>query len=150
MKRNRNLVLLSHDHYQGLNLANLIKKGAPVFNRLPNDVTGKLRYTLDMYDNDLVKHFSDEEEILFPAVEGKDPDVDIIIEEMLEDHSKVRDLIFYLRTGHSIEENLHQLGCLLEKHIRKEERVLFKRIEELLSAEELKILGMRICFSKNK
>jgi iron-sulfur cluster repair protein YtfE (RIC family) len=150
MKRNRNLILLSHDHYQGLSLANMIKKDAPLFNRLPNDIPGKLRYTLEMYDNDLVKHFSDEEDILFPAVEGKDPEVDSVIEEMLEDHCKVRDLIFHLRTGQNSEENLHLLGCLLEKHIRKEERVLFNRIEELLTAEELKILGMRICFSKNK
>jgi iron-sulfur cluster repair protein YtfE (RIC family) len=95
MKRNRNLVLLSHDHYHGLSLANLIKKDAPVFSKLPNDIPGKLKYTLEMYDNDLVQHFADEEEILFPAVEGKDLRRLInLIEEMLEEHAVIRDIIF--------------------------------------------------------
>jgi iron-sulfur cluster repair protein YtfE (RIC family) len=150
MKRNKNLILLSHDHYHGLSLANLIKKNAPEFSRLPNDMPGKLRYTLNAYDNELIQHFFEEEEILFPAVEGKDPEIDELIEEVLEEHCRIRDLVFCLRAGVSIEDNLDRLGCLLEKHIRKEERILFKKIEDILTDEEMKKLGLRLSFSKIK
>jgi iron-sulfur cluster repair protein YtfE (RIC family) len=148
MKRNRHLVMLSHDHYHGLSLANLIKKDAPVFKKLPNDLPGKLKYTLEMYDNDLVQHFADEEEILLPAIEGRDFETDTLIDEIIEEHCRIKDIVLNLRLGIDIEENLDLLGCMLEKHIRKEERILFKRIEEILNEDELKRLGMRISFSK--
>jgi iron-sulfur cluster repair protein YtfE (RIC family) len=150
MKRNRNLISLSHDHFHGLSLANLIKKDAPEFKRLPNDIPGKLRYTLEMYDNSLFQHFVEEEEILIPAVEGKDPETDTIIEELLDEHCRIKDIIFNLRIGNDIEKNLDLLGCLLEKHIRKEERIFFRKIEDYLSESELKKLGMRLSFAKNK
>jgi iron-sulfur cluster repair protein YtfE (RIC family) len=148
MKRNRNLVLLSHDHYHGLTLANLIKKGAPFFTRLPNDIPGKLRFTLQAYENELEKHFLEEEEILFPAAEGKDAEVDSLIEEMLDEHSTMRELVSILRKKIDVEDNLDKLGHVLEKHIRKEERILFKKIEEILSEEQLDILGMKLSFVK--
>jgi len=148
MKRNKNLVLLSHDHYNGLTLANLIKKDAPVFSRLPNDLPGKLRYTLEKYDTDLEQHFIEEEEILFPAVEGRDAETDDLIEEILEEHCLMRDIIFNLRYGIEVEANLDLMGRTLENHIRKEERILFKRIEEVLTEEELIRLGSRISFSR--
>jgi iron-sulfur cluster repair protein YtfE (RIC family) len=150
MKRNSNLVLLSHDHYNGLVLANLLKKGAPVFNRLPNDIPGKLKFTLESYDRDIEKHFTEEEEILFPAVEGKDTETDILIENVLEEHCRMRELISNLRMGKDIEENLYKFGALLEKHIRKEERVLFRKIEEVLTEEELGNLGEKLVASQKR
>jgi iron-sulfur cluster repair protein YtfE (RIC family) len=148
MKRNKNLVLLSHDHFNGLTLANLIKKGAPVFSRLPNDIPGKLRYTLNAYDSEIKQHFLDEEEILFPAVEGRDPEIDKLIEQVLEEHCRIRDLISALRVGIETEENLNRLGSMLEKHIRTEERILFNKIETVLEQNELEELGTKIIFGR--
>jgi iron-sulfur cluster repair protein YtfE (RIC family) len=150
MKRNKNLVLLSHDHYHGLSLANLIRKNAPVFSKLPNDIPGKLRYTLDKYDNELEQHFAEEEDILFLLAEGKSLEIDKLIEEVLEEHAVIRDIIFRLREGVDVEEDLDHLGSILERHIRKEERQLFGMIEEALTEEELEELGNRISSMRKK
>jgi iron-sulfur cluster repair protein YtfE (RIC family) len=51
----------------------------------------------------------------------------------------------------NIEDILDELGMLLDNHIRKEERILFPKIEEILSDEELRNIGDRLSLSrKNK
>ena len=42
------------------------------------------------------------------------------------------------------DDILNELGVLLESHIRKEERVLFEKIQNLLSDEELKQLEIKL------
>lgn len=144
MRRNKNLVLLSHDHYNGLTLASLIKKGAPHSARLPNDVLGKLRYTLNKYEEAIEPHFLQEEEILFPAVEGRNSEIDHLIEEVLEEHCMMREIVSLLKKNIHPEDNLHAFGVALEKHIRKEERTLFQKIEEVLTNDELSGLGIKM------
>ncbi len=53
------------------------------------------------------------------------------------------------KTEH-LENVLDDLGWLLEKHIRKEERELFVEIEKVLSDEELKIISDSISKSRTQ
>ena len=56
----------------------------------------------------------------------------------------MQSLIIELETADQLENVLDELGWLLEKHIRKEERELFVEIEKLLSEEELLKIGKEL------
>ncbi len=143
MKRNASLTPLSIDHHHGLILAALIKKDAPKYEKLPQSLEGKIEYTLKAWENELMIHFKNEEDILFPAVKGKNNELDNTIEELLEEHVKIGGLVNSLRTDSDKETILNELGNILEGHIRKEERILFEKIQQIFPEEELiKLIGV--------
>jgi len=137
MRRHKNLIGLSHDHHHGLRLAQLIKKDAPVYKDLPNDAEGKISYTIKAWEEELKYHFKNEEEILFPAVENRDEKINELIDELLVEHEEIEYKISQLKTSSEKEEILNDLGYILEQHIRKEERELFDRIQEVFGEDEL-------------
>jgi iron-sulfur cluster repair protein YtfE (RIC family) len=144
MKRHPALHPLSHYHHQGLILAQQLKKGAPQYKGMPATLEGKKDYTVSFYKSELVKHFKDEEEILFPSVLRKNEKVDSLIKEVISEHRKLESLVNELEKTNQLENVMDELGQLLEKHIRKEERVLFVEIENILSDDELKIIGEKL------
>jgi len=146
MKRHPALHPLSHDHHQGLILAQQLKKDAPQYKGMPLTLEGKKEYTLTFYKTELKKHFEDEEKILFPFVKSKNEDVDKLIEEIISEHRKMESLIKELHETDQLENVLDELGWLLEKHIRSEERELFGEIEKILSEDELEIIGTKLSF----
>ena len=148
MKRNPALYTLSHDHHQGLILAQQLKKGAPQYKGMPSTLEDKKEYTLSFYKTELVKHFQDEEEILFPAVKNKNDELDRKIAEIISEHRKMESLIKNLEETDQLQNLLDELGHLLEKHIRKEERELFMEIEKVLSENELKVISEKISQSR--
>jgi hemerythrin-like domain-containing protein len=148
MKRNPALYTLSHDHHQGLILAQQLKKGAPQYKGMPSTLEDKKEYTLSFYKTDLKQHFLNEEKILFPAAKNKNAVVDKLIGEVISEHRKMEALIRDLEKTDLLENVLDELGHLLEKHIRKEERDLFMEIEKVLSDDELKIISDKISQSR--
>jgi iron-sulfur cluster repair protein YtfE (RIC family) len=141
MKRHPALHTLSHDHHQGLILAQQLKKGAPQYKGMPSTLEGKKDYAVSFYKSELVQHFRDEEEILFPSVLGKNEKVDSLIQEIISEHRKLESLVNELGKTNQLENVMDELGQLLEKHIRKEERILFVEIEKVLSEEEFLKIG---------
>jgi iron-sulfur cluster repair protein YtfE (RIC family) len=137
IKRHKSLHSLSHDHHQGLILAQQLKKGAPQYKGMPSTIEEKKNYTIIFYNTDLKKHFLKEEEILFPLVKGRNSVVDNQINEIIDEHRKMENLISEMKITEDLTTMLHEFGTLLEKHIRKEERELFTKIEKLLSENEL-------------
>ncbi len=93
MKRHPALYTLSHDHHQGLILAQQLKKGAPQYKGMPSTPEDKKDYTLRFYNSELIKHFTDEEEILFPAVKNKNAEVDKLVSEIISEHRKMESLV---------------------------------------------------------
>jgi iron-sulfur cluster repair protein YtfE (RIC family) len=144
MKRHPALHPLSHDHHKGLILAQQLKKDAPQYKGMPSTLEGKKDYAISFYESELVQHFKDEEEILFPLVKNKNGDVDKMILELISEHGKMESLIREVKETDRLEDLLDELGQLLEKHIRKEERELFVEIENILSDDELKIIGEKL------
>lgn len=137
IKRHNALAPLSRDHHQGLILAQLIKKDAPEYKDLPKSIPDKVKYTINHYKNELVKHFTKEEELLYPAVKNKSNEIDELFKEIILEHKKINKLVLQLESGKNKTDILNELGVLLELHIRKEERLLFEKIQNLLSDEEL-------------
>lgn len=150
MKRHPSLYTLSHDHHQGLILAQQLKKGAPQYKGMPSTLEDKKDYTILFYKTELVKHFQDEELILFPAVRNKNDELDKQIAEIISEHRKMELLVKDLETTQQLENVLDEFGWLLEKHIRKEERELFVEIETVLSDDELKIISEEISRSRKE
>ena len=150
MKRHTALYTLSHDHHQGLILAQQIKKGAPQYKGMPSTVEGKRDYAIQFYNSELKRHFANEEEILFPAVKNKNAELDRKIAEIISEHRKMETLIRDLEKTDRFENVLDELGHLLEKHIRKEERELFMEIEKVLSEDELRVISEKISQSRKE
>ena len=150
MKRNPALYTLSHDHHQGLILAQQLKKGAPQYKGMPSILEEKKDYTIQFYNGELKKHFAEEEEILFPAVKNKNAVVDKLIAEVISEHRKMESLVNNLETTYRLEDVLDELGKLLETHIRKEERELFVEIENVLSETELSVISENLIESRKK
>jgi hemerythrin-like domain-containing protein len=148
MKRHPSLYTLSHDHHQGLILAQQLKKGAPQYKGMPSTLEDKKDYTISFYNTELVKHFQDEEVILFPAVRNKNDELDKKIAEIISEHRKMELLVKDLEKTLQLENVLDEFGWLLEKHIRKEERELFMEIEKVLSEEELQVISEEISNSR--
>jgi len=137
IKRHKSLQPLSRDHHQGLILAQILKKGAPVYKGMPSTIEGKKEYTLLLYNSELVRHFKNEEEILFPLVKGKNSEVNKLTEEIINEHRQINQLIIEVQSTNELERKLDELGRLLENHIRKEERELFPKIEKILTEVQL-------------
>lgn len=148
MIRHQALIELSKDHQKGLMLAQLLKADAPAYKGLPTDLHGKMNYAIETFHSDLKKHFDDEEKILFPFVKGKDSECDKLIDELLDEHLFLSKNISQLNDSQKLSDKLDSIGKNLEQHIRKEERILFNKIQELLTDNELEILKNKIEFSR--
>jgi iron-sulfur cluster repair protein YtfE (RIC family) len=144
VKRHQSLFSLSREHHTVLLLAVMLQKGAPKYKGMPVKIPDKVEYLKAKY-TDLKKHFNAEENILFPFVTGKNNLIDELIDDLIRDHNKLAEYMVMLDSHDDSEKLLDDTGRLLECHIRKEERVLFQKIQEVLSEEELneleKLLG---------
>ncbi len=136
MKRHPSLIPLSHDHHHALLLAQLLKKDAPQYRDLPTDLEGKLKYAFDKYHNDIIEHFSEEEQVI-SKTNGASKELDQLNNEILADHIQLRRLFSSLNDNSTVDE-LDFLGRILEAHIRKEERQWFPMIQETCTDEMLK------------
>ncbi|MCK5457770.1 MAG: hemerythrin domain-containing protein [Melioribacteraceae bacterium] len=148
MKRHSAIVSLSHDHHHALILAQAIKKNAAKSGLGAKSIWEKVKATINAYNTELIPHFSHEEVLLFPIALGKDEELDKMIEDIMEEHDKIRIAVEFLNTG-NIEENLDAFGRSLEQHVRTEERILFPKIEEVVGDEELNILNGQIIAVKD-
>ncbi len=144
MKRHRSLIPLSHDHQQGLFLARVLKKKKSRFKSVPRQPEAKVPFAQSYFRRVLAPHFELEESVLLPEVSGIREDLDRLLQEMLEDHRRIREMFASLEDSTELEEDLHQLGEALEAHIRKEERQLFQGIQQAFSEGRLEQLGARL------
>jgi len=147
MKRHKSIVPLSHDHYDGLLMAQSVKKNFIKTKLGLSSIDDKVKFVINAYNTELIPHFNHEEVILFPLALGKDEELDAMISDILDEHDKIHKAVSRISEG-NLEQNLDEFGLLLESHIRKEERVLFPKIEEILG-DELNILDGQIVAVKD-
>lgn len=129
MKRHTVLVPLSREHHETLILAQVIKKGAPQYRGMPVDLEGKMEAVENHFRTHLTHHFRKEEK-LFAKMQGRFPEVDQLISQLTAEHRRIEAIIDEISNRVSPEKNLHELGELIEAHIRKEERQLFELIPQ--------------------
>ncbi|HEX2866631.1 MAG TPA: hemerythrin domain-containing protein [Ignavibacteriales bacterium] len=146
MPRSKSLVPLSHDHHHALKLAQMLRKDSPPLESIPESPVEKARRAAQFYESDLVVHFNAEENVLYPFVKRRDAHLDRLFNEILEEHRQIKKQVEALleEGGNPIEEKLDTLGRLIDSHVRKEERELFPRIQEVFSEDELNKLSGKL------
>ena len=130
--RHASLIPLSQDHHHGLALALRCRKQA-LGQMKPMGADGlreRAKEFLDFYTSSLVPHFQAEEEILFPLLRRAVPGSTEMIDELVRNHTEIRQAIPRLEAGAGLAKLIFDLGDLLERHIRKEERELFPLFEQ--------------------
>jgi iron-sulfur cluster repair protein YtfE (RIC family) len=150
MKRHPALIPLSQDHHKALLLAQLIKKNAPVYHGLPTDLMGKMNFAKEIYHTELENHFRDEEQFVFPYLNGKDVELDNLISEIVHEHIILKERITSLNDNLNLVDELDEIGKILEEHVRKEERILFEKAQTILNDEELRLIQNKFDESRPK
>ncbi|MBL7930293.1 MAG: hemerythrin domain-containing protein [Bacteroidia bacterium] len=130
IKRNESLRNLSRDHHFGLLFCWKVR------NFLNKVETKRITAYADyFYKLHLLPHFRQEEKHVFPLL-GEETN---LVVEALDDHRCLR-LLF--DDPNKTTESMALIAKILERHIRFEERVLFKEIQRLVSeAELISVLG---------
>jgi hemerythrin-like domain-containing protein len=144
--RHPSLILLSHDHHHGLALALRCRKQAlgqlrPMGVKGLKERAGEFR---EFFANQLVLHFRAEEEVLFPQMRALVPESESIIEQLIRDHQQFRTAMPQLESEVGLGKLVFDLGDLLERHIRKEERELFPLFEQHVGETGAETIGDEI------
>jgi iron-sulfur cluster repair protein YtfE (RIC family) len=129
--RHPNLVPLSHDHHHGLALALRCRKQAlgQIRPMGPEGLQERAKEFRAFFAANLARHFRAEEEILFPLIGSLVPESQAIIVRLLKDHDEIRAANKRLESETGLGKIIFDLGDLLERHIRTEERELFPLFE---------------------
>jgi len=144
--RHPSLIALSHDHHHGLALALRCRKQA-LGQLKPMGVKGLIERAgefREFFANNLIAHFRAEEEALFPHMRALAPASAPIIEQLIEDHQQFRAALPQLVDEAGLAKLLFDLGDLLERHIRKEERELFPLFERHIGDAAAEAVGAEI------
>jgi hemerythrin-like domain-containing protein len=144
--RHRSLILLSHDHHHGLALALRCRKQA-LGQLKPMGAEGlrvRAREFRDFFIKNLANHFRAEEEALFPPLRALMPDSEPIINQLLREHQELRSAIPNLEAETGLGKVIFDLGDLLERHIRTEERELFPLFEQHADHFDAEAVGEQI------
>jgi iron-sulfur cluster repair protein YtfE (RIC family) len=140
MLRDKNLIPLSRQHQHALALCVRIDRASPVD---VADLEAWQAEITQIVQSEIRIHFAAEEQVLFPAV-LKFAELRVLVEELLVEHAKLREDFAEAERRTLSPEHLLGLAQGLSAHIRKEERQLFERVQELMNAAELTDLGARL------
>jgi len=144
--RHPSLIPLSHDHHHGLALALRCRKQA-LGQLKPMGLKGlkeRAQELRDFFANNLVRHFRAEEEALFPKLRQLVPESAALLDQLARDHRQLRDAISQLDGEVALGKLVFDLGDLLERHIRKEERELFPLFEQHIGETGAETVGDEI------
>lgn len=126
---------LSRDHYVGLVQARHLIKSVEGEDAARRRIVAEF---VDVWDREIVEHFRDEERLLLPLMKAADQ------KHMMAEHEQIAELADRVRDQRRQvapdASLLKELGELLDRHIRWEERELFDRLQEDLDANELDAL----------
>ena len=128
IKRSEELKHYSHDHHDALLLCWKIRKGLSQ-NVEPERIH---KYAKWFYENHIVPHFEDEENLLFPILNKENE----LLARALKEHSQLHKL--FNDQNVSIK-NLEVIANKLDDHIRFEERILFGEIEATAVSKNISI-----------
>jgi hemerythrin-like domain-containing protein len=137
MLRDRNLIPLSHQHQRALALCVRIDRASPIGDA---DLAAWQAEIGQHFQTEMRIHFAAEENVLFPAAR-KFPALCPLVEELLLDHFMLRESFAKAEAHAMSAADVAAFAQQMSTHIRKEERQLFERLQELMSQEELALLG---------
>jgi hemerythrin-like domain-containing protein len=98
----------------------------------------------EFFAHNLVNHFRAEEEVLFPQLGSRVPESREIIDLLLREHEQLRSAMPKLDAEEGLAKLVFDLGDLLERHIRKEERELFPLFEDHADLFDVEAMGQQM------
>jgi hypothetical protein len=135
VQRHPALVPLSHDHHQTLVRARELRRAAAEGDDAELEgVSARFRR---LFAGEIARHFREEEELVFPLLGELDPPPSPLVEAAAQ-HARARALVRRLPDRAAAAE----LGTLLERHVRLEERELFELVQEAVPDAELEALAL--------
>jgi len=140
MLRDRSLIPLSHQHQHALALCVRIERASPIGEA---DLDVWQEEVSELFRSEIGVHFAAEEQVVFPAA-LRFSELVSLVEELTADHVWLRENLARTEAGNMSARDLSALAGRLSAHIRKEERQLFERMQELISPEELASVGERL------
>ena len=140
MLRDKSLIPLSHQHQHALGLCVRIERASPI---PQNDVPAWQAEITHLVQTEIGAHFAAEEQIVFPAAE-KFEELRALVKQLISEHTDLRSMFANAQEGGLSSSDVLVLAQSLSTHIRKEERQLFERMQQLLNNEELGILGSKL------
>ncbi len=140
MLRDKSLIPLSHQHQRALALCVRIDRAQPIAEK---DLEAWQAEIEQHFQQEIILHFAAEEAVLFPAA-SQFSELIPLVEELLADHAALRGCFSQARARQLSPATLPTFAAKLSAHIRKEERQLFQRMQELMSAQQLLSLGLRL------
>lgn len=143
MKRHASLIPLTHDHHHALVQVRKLKSAAA---GTDDDRRSAAKRFLEFFHTDTIKHFREEEEMVFPlAVEAAEARG--TLERVMMQHLHIHALVHWLHReseeGDPTPETLVGLATTLERHIRFEEKVVFPLIETIVEGSSLDAVSLR-------
>jgi hemerythrin-like domain-containing protein len=140
MLRDKSLIPLSHQHQQALALCVRIDRAQPIADA---DLEAWQAEIEQHFEQEIKIHFSAEEQVLFPAARHL-PELVSLVEELIGDHASLRECFSQAEARLMSMDNLLSFARQLSSHIRKEERRLFERLQQLMTPKELADLGVHL------
>jgi hemerythrin-like domain-containing protein len=137
MLRDKTLIPLSHQHQRALALCVRIDRAQPV----PDcDLQTWQAEIVQHFEQEIKVHFAAEESVLFPAAR-RFAELAQLAGELNDEHTALREYFSLAEARGMSAKSLPAFAQQLSAHIRKEERQLFERLQQLMTAEELATLG---------
>ena len=140
MRRDKNLIPLSHQHQHALALCVRIERASPI---PPDDLGAWQAEIVHLVQSEIAVHFAAEEQIVFPAAENFE-ELKPLVTQLISEHTSLRTMFANVQEGGLSAKDILVLAGTLSTHIRKEERQLFERMQQLLNNEELGVLGSKL------
>lgn len=140
MLRDKSLVPLSRQHQHALALCVRIDRASPIPD---SDLAAWQTEITQLCQAEIEFHFLAEEKVVFPEAR-RFPHFDALVDDLLADHAALRASFAEAAAQQMSDANVSAVAQRLSAHIRKEERQLFEGLQEVLSTEELALMGRRV------
>jgi hemerythrin-like domain-containing protein len=140
MLRDKNLVPLSRQHQHALALCVRIDRASPIPEA---DLAAWQAEIGQHFRAEIRVHFAAEEQFVFPAAQAF-AELKMLVEELISEHAWLRERFAKAEAQGMSGAEIAEFAQGLSAHIRKEERQLFERLQEVLSKGDLAAMGQKL------
>jgi len=140
MLRDKSLIPLSRQHQHALALCVRIDRASPIPEA---DLRRWHEEIAQQFEQEIKFHFAAEERVLFPVARAF-KELTALVDELQAEHMVLRQSFSEAEAREMTAWGLSAFAERLSAHIRKEERRLFQRLQELVNPQELAALGVEL------
>lgn len=140
MLRHKSLVPLSRQHQHALALCVRIDRATPI---AESDLSAWQIEMVQHFQAEIRIHFVAEEQFVFPAARSFS-ELNPPVDELLSDHAWLRERFAQAEAQRLSGTEITEFARRLSEHIRREERQLFERLQQLMSDEQFAVIGQQV------